>query len=85
MLERPASRRARRSASPGAVWQVEHRQRVRERLRCYWVPIHADVIATLIDRGLPPEEALDPKAVGRELGAVLLQWVARWRREKNIP
>jgi hypothetical protein len=42
------------------------------------------VIETLIDRGLPPEEALDAKAVGRELGMVLLQWVERWRREKNF-
>jgi hypothetical protein len=49
------------------------------------VPVHRSVIETLIERGLPPEEALDPKAVGHELGGVLLQWVEYWRRAKNIP
>jgi hypothetical protein len=38
----------------------------------------------LIDRGLSPAEALDDKAVGRELGVILLQWVERWRRETNF-
>jgi hypothetical protein len=54
-------------------------------VRCYYVPVHRSVLEVLIERGLPAEEATDPKAVGRELGTVLLQWVERWRREKNNP
>ena len=82
---RSETRRARRR-SPGAITQFEHRQREREGvLRCYYVPVHRSVIETLIDRGLPAAEATDAKAVGRELGTVLLQWVERWRRERNIP
>jgi hypothetical protein len=53
MLERPASRRARRSTSPGALRQVQHRQRARDDVRCYQVPVHRTVIETLLDRGLP--------------------------------
>jgi hypothetical protein len=83
VLERPASRRAR--ASPGAARQAEHRRRARDDVRCFYVPVHRSVLETLLDRGLPPEEVLDAKAVGRELGAVLMQWVARWRAEKNFP
>jgi hypothetical protein len=77
-LDRPAphrvaanKRQARRS--PGAV-ALEHRQRARDELRCYQVPVHRSVLETLIERGLTPAEANDPKAVGRELGVVLLQW-----------
>jgi hypothetical protein len=88
VLQRPTSRRIaarqRRGHTPGARKALEHRQRERDGLRCYQVPVHRMVIETLIDRGLPPEEALDAKAVGRELGMVLLQWVERWRREKNF-
>jgi hypothetical protein len=84
VLERPVSRQARRGASPGAARQAEHRQREREGVRCYWVPIPDGVIAALIDRGLPPGAALDPKAVGHELGTVLRQWAERWRLEKDI-
>jgi hypothetical protein len=70
--------------SPGAIKALEHRQREREGVvRCYYVPVHHSVLETLIDRGMPAAETQDPKAVGRELGAVLLQWVERWRREKN--
>ena len=86
MLDRAAataraahSRRRRRSASPGAIKALEHRRRERDRVRCYYVPVHDSVLETLIDRGLPPAEATDPKAIGRELGTALLQWVARWR------
>jgi hypothetical protein len=85
MLERPPSRPSRRRRSPGALKALEHRQRERDELRCYYVPVHRSVIETLIERGLSPAEAEDPKAVGRELGVVLLQWVERWYREKNNP
>jgi hypothetical protein len=90
MLDRPIARRAaarrrqRRIRSPGAVKALEHRQRERDELRCYYVPVHRSVIEILIERGLSPAEAEDPKAIGRELGVVLLQWVEYWRREKNI-
>jgi hypothetical protein len=77
----PAIRKAR---SSGATRQAEHRQRERDGvLRCVYVPIGCEVLEALIDRGLPPQEALDPKAVGRELGDVLRQWAERWHREKN--
>jgi len=82
MTEAAAIRKVR---SPGAVRQAEHRQRERSEVVCYYVPVHSSVIETLIDRGLPAEEALDAKAVGRELAEVLQQWAARWQREKNIP
>jgi hypothetical protein len=85
VLEPAPSRRARRGASPGAARQAEHRRRERDDVRCIYVPVHRTVIETLIDRGLPAAEAMDAKAIGRELGAVLLQWVARWRQERNIP
>lgn len=87
MLDRPhrRERHAARMRSPGAIKAREHRRRERAGLRCVYVPINREVLETLIDRGLSPAEALDDKAVGRELGAVLLQWVERWRRETNIP
>jgi hypothetical protein len=84
VLERPPSRPARRR-SPGATKALEHRQRERDGVRCFYVPVHRAVIETLIDRGLSSTEATDPKAIGRELGAVLVQWVERWHQEKNIP
>ena len=68
---------------PNATRQAQHRQRERDGTRCYYVPVHESVVEALIDRGLPASEALDPKAVGRELGVLLLQWAARWHREKN--
>jgi hypothetical protein len=80
VLDRPH-----RVRSPGARKAREHRQRERDGMRCYQVPVHCSVIETLIDRGFSLAETTDPKAVGRELGAVLLQWVERWRRETNIP
>jgi hypothetical protein len=71
--------------SPGAIKASEHRHREREGVvRCYYVPVHFSVLETLIDRGMPATETQDPKAVGRELGAVLLQWVQRWRRERGL-
>jgi hypothetical protein len=79
------AREGRRGRSAGATRQAEHRQRERDGVHCYYVPVDHAVIEALIDRGLAPEAALDPKAVGRELGEVLEQWAARWQREKNFP
>jgi hypothetical protein len=88
MLDRLPSRRdrqhERRVRSPGARRAREHRQRERDGVRCIYVPVSREVIETLIDRGLSPAEALDDKAVGREFGVILLQWVERWRRETNF-
>jgi hypothetical protein len=72
--------------SAGAVRQAEHRARERDGiLRCIFVPVGPEVLEALIDRGLEPAAALDPKAVGRELGDVLRQWARRWQQEKNFP
>jgi hypothetical protein len=85
MLTPPSSSAARaRRRSPGALKQLEHRARGQDGVwRCVYVPVRHEVIEVLIERGLPAEETTDPKAVGRELAEVLLQWVERWRREKN--
>jgi hypothetical protein len=56
----------------------EQRQRQRDGVRCYQVPVHHRVVEALLARGLTEEEAHDPKKVARELGIVLMQWSERW-------
>lgn len=80
-----AGRRFTHMRSTNAIRQGEHRQRTRADVRCYYVPVHSSVLEALIERGLSPEETLDGRKVGRELGDVLMQWAARWHREKNFP
>jgi hypothetical protein len=86
MLARPPSSRraARRSRSPGAIDQAEHRRREREGIvRCVWTPIHKRVLTAMLERGLTDAESYDPKRVGREAGDLLLQWADRWLAEQR--
>jgi hypothetical protein len=82
----PVAGLARVRRSSGAIRQAEHRARERDGVvRCVYVPVDRAVLEALIDRGLPPEAALNARAIARECADVLGQWAARWQREKNFP
>jgi len=42
MFDRAAARQSGRQGvrSPGAIRQVRHRQRARDDVKCFWVPVH---------------------------------------------
>jgi hypothetical protein len=74
----------RRPRSKAALKQARRRARQRAGIwRCCWVPVAYNVVAALIDRGLPDEASRDPRAIGEELDEILRLWAQRWFEEKH--
>jgi hypothetical protein len=80
LLEPPQRQR---SQSRNAIKAFRHRRRKISGVRCYIVPVPDAVIATLIERGLAADKALDDRVVAAELGELLRQWSERWHSEKK--